>query len=126
MAKTPLRKRRYGWIIWLVVLVGGALLGYRYIKHRPIATIPVRIHRVERGRVRDLVSTVAAGRVAAVREASLRAEIAGTVLHLHHRRGDHVAAGEPLIGRLLLWDGLRADARVMKVPRDPDCPVCGH
>lgn len=34
-------------------------------------------------------------------------------------------AGEPLIGRLLLWDGLRADARVMKVPRDPACPVCG-
>lgn len=36
-----------------------------------------------------------------------------------------VGAGEPLIGRLLLWDGLRADARVMKVPRDPACPVCG-
>jgi molybdopterin-synthase adenylyltransferase len=35
-------------------------------------------------------------------------------------------AGEPLIGRLLLWDGLRADARVMKVPRDPACPVCGQ
>jgi adenylyltransferase/sulfurtransferase len=34
-------------------------------------------------------------------------------------------AGEPLVGRFLLWDGLRADARVMKVPRDPDCPVCG-
>jgi len=34
-------------------------------------------------------------------------------------------AGEPLIGRLLLWDGLQADARVMKVPRDPACPVCG-
>ncbi len=33
--------------------------------------------------------------------------------------------GEPLVGRLLLWDGLRADARVMKVPRDPACPVCG-
>lgn len=33
--------------------------------------------------------------------------------------------GEPLIGRLLLWDGLHAAARVMKVPRDPDCPVCG-
>ena len=33
--------------------------------------------------------------------------------------------GELLVGRLLLWDGLRADARVMKVPRDPDCPVCG-
>lgn len=33
--------------------------------------------------------------------------------------------GEPLIGRLLLWDGLRADARVVNVPRDPACPVCG-
>ena len=33
--------------------------------------------------------------------------------------------GELLVGRLLLWDGLRADARVMKVPRDPACPVCG-
>lgn len=33
--------------------------------------------------------------------------------------------GELLVGRLLLWDGLRADARVMKVPRDPSCPVCG-
>ncbi len=34
-------------------------------------------------------------------------------------------AGEPLVGRLLLWDGLRADARVMRVPRDPACPACG-
>ncbi len=33
--------------------------------------------------------------------------------------------GELLVGRLLLWDGLQADARVMKVPRDPACPVCG-
>ena len=34
--------------------------------------------------------------------------------------------GEPLVGKLLLWDGLRAEARVMKVPRDPACPVCGQ
>jgi adenylyltransferase/sulfurtransferase len=34
--------------------------------------------------------------------------------------------GEPLIGRLLLWDGLRADVRVMRVPRDPACPICGQ
>jgi len=34
--------------------------------------------------------------------------------------------GELLVGRLLLWDGLRADARVMKVPRDPACLVCGQ
>ena len=34
--------------------------------------------------------------------------------------------GELLVGKLLLWDGLRAEARVMKVPRDPACPVCGQ
>ena len=34
--------------------------------------------------------------------------------------------GEPLIGRLLLWDGLRADVRVMRVPRDPACLICGQ
>jgi molybdopterin-synthase adenylyltransferase len=33
--------------------------------------------------------------------------------------------GETQIGRLLLWDGLQAGVRVMKVPRDPACPVCG-
>lgn len=33
--------------------------------------------------------------------------------------------GTPMIGKLLLWDGLQADARVMKVPRDPACPICG-
>ena len=34
-------------------------------------------------------------------------------------------AGEPLRGRLLLWDALHADARVIEVARDPGCAVCG-
>ena len=34
-------------------------------------------------------------------------------------------AGEPLRGRLLLWDALGADARVIDVARDPACAVCG-
>jgi len=34
--------------------------------------------------------------------------------------------GEVLVGRLLLWDGLRTEARVLKAPRDPACPVCGQ
>lgn len=34
--------------------------------------------------------------------------------------------GDPLCGRLLLWDGLRAEARVVRVPRDPGCPVCSQ
>lgn len=35
-------------------------------------------------------------------------------------------AGEPLVGRLLLFDGLSAEARTIALPRDPACPVCGH
>ncbi|MBT9568393.1 MAG: molybdopterin-synthase adenylyltransferase MoeB [Thiobacillus sp.] len=34
-------------------------------------------------------------------------------------------AGAPLIGKLLLWDGVQSEARMLKVPRDPACPVCG-
>jgi sulfur-carrier protein adenylyltransferase/sulfurtransferase len=33
--------------------------------------------------------------------------------------------GEPLIGRFLLYDALKMRFREFKVPRDPDCPVCG-
>ena len=33
--------------------------------------------------------------------------------------------GEPLIGRLLLYDAWRARVREITLPRDPACPVCG-
>jgi adenylyltransferase/sulfurtransferase len=33
--------------------------------------------------------------------------------------------GEPLIGRLLLYDALAMRFRQIVLPRDPDCPVCG-
>jgi sulfur-carrier protein adenylyltransferase/sulfurtransferase len=33
--------------------------------------------------------------------------------------------GEPLIGRLLLYDSLATRFTELKVNRDPDCPVCG-
>lgn len=33
--------------------------------------------------------------------------------------------GEPLVGRLLLYDALRMKARDIVLPRDPGCPVCG-
>jgi molybdopterin/thiamine biosynthesis adenylyltransferase/rhodanese-related sulfurtransferase len=34
--------------------------------------------------------------------------------------------GEPLIGRLLLYDALSMRFREMKLRKDPDCPVCGE
>ena len=33
--------------------------------------------------------------------------------------------GEPLVGRLLLYDALRMRLRQITLPRDPECPVCG-
>lgn len=35
-------------------------------------------------------------------------------------------AGEPLSGRLLLYDGLAGTARTVRVAPDPDCPDCGQ
>jgi molybdopterin/thiamine biosynthesis adenylyltransferase len=34
--------------------------------------------------------------------------------------------GEPLIGRLLLYDSLGTRFTELKVKRDPDCPICGE
>ncbi len=33
--------------------------------------------------------------------------------------------GEPLIGRLLLFDALAMEFRELKIDKDPNCPVCG-
>jgi molybdopterin/thiamine biosynthesis adenylyltransferase len=33
--------------------------------------------------------------------------------------------GETLTGRLVLFDGLTHEWRSLKLPRDPECPVCG-
>lgn len=34
-------------------------------------------------------------------------------------------AGEPLLGRLMIYDALDGETRTVKVGVDPDCPVCG-
>jgi sulfur-carrier protein adenylyltransferase/sulfurtransferase len=34
--------------------------------------------------------------------------------------------GDPLVGRLLLWDALDGRFDELKLRRDPDCPVCGE
>jgi molybdopterin/thiamine biosynthesis adenylyltransferase len=34
-------------------------------------------------------------------------------------------AGDSLAGRLLIFDGLSGQCRIVRLPRDPACPVCG-
>jgi sulfur-carrier protein adenylyltransferase/sulfurtransferase len=33
--------------------------------------------------------------------------------------------GDPLVGRLLIYDSLEEDFQTVKVSRDPACPACG-
>ena len=37
-----------------------------------------------------------------------------------------LGAGEPLIGRLLVYDALAMEFQTFRVPKDPDCAVCGE
>jgi molybdopterin/thiamine biosynthesis adenylyltransferase len=37
-----------------------------------------------------------------------------------------VGAGEPLIGRLLMYDALDASTTTLKIRRDPECPICSR
>ncbi len=37
-----------------------------------------------------------------------------------------LGAGEPLIGRLMLYDALGMSFREMKLRKDPNCPICGE
>jgi sulfur-carrier protein adenylyltransferase/sulfurtransferase len=37
-----------------------------------------------------------------------------------------LGVGEPLIGRLILFDALKFQFRELKLEKDPDCPVCGR
>jgi adenylyltransferase/sulfurtransferase len=36
-----------------------------------------------------------------------------------------LGVGETLVGRLLVYDAMRMAFRELRVPKDPDCPVCG-
>lgn len=83
--------------MWLALVALVAVGGWRFAKSREAVAVPVSMIAAEKGNVRDFVTSVSAGRVSAKQEALLRAEIAGRVVKLHHRRGDRVAAGEPLV-----------------------------
>jgi HlyD family secretion protein len=92
-----LKRKRGRWWVWLLVVAAAVAGGVVWKRRRPSAGVAVRAWEVRRGSVRDLVSSVSTGRIAAAHEANIRAEIAGRVVRLHHRRGERVAQGEPLV-----------------------------
>lgn len=92
-----LRRRRLRWLLWLLPLVIAAVGAALLVRQRGAPPVTVSTTTVQRGHVRDFVTSVAAGRVSARKEITMRAEIAGKVQTVHKRRGDTVRAGEPLI-----------------------------
>jgi len=94
-----LRKR--GWLKWIVWLAIGAALAAALVVARGRAgtgdVTTVQVAAVQRGTVRDYVTSTSAGRVSAKTEATLRAEIIGKVRTVHKKRGDKVLAGEAIV-----------------------------
>lgn len=90
---TDERKRRsLPWVALLMVpVLGGGIVWYLRAREPPLAVETVR---VERGEVREIVTSAAAGEVRAERRVLVRSEIAATVLSTKKRQGDRVTAGE--------------------------------
>ncbi len=91
------RKRRSPWptrIVVLLVLAGGGFWLARAAKKKPIV---VELAQVERGPVRDEISSSTAGQVLPERDATVRAELSGRALAVRHQRGERVKAGEVIV-----------------------------
>lgn len=85
---------------WLKVLVVLAVLVAAVVVIRallPKQTIPVRAVKVERGMVRDVVSSSQAGEVTAELHAAVRAEVGGAVVAVLHKRGERVTKGTVIV-----------------------------
>lgn len=90
------RKRRaLPWVTLLLLGCGGAaLIAYSRTREPPIEVETVR---VEKGEVREMISSAAAGEVKPARRVTVRAEIAGTVAQVKRHQGDRIAAQEVIV-----------------------------
>jgi len=85
------------WLLWSLLLAAGAAVLLRFTLLAP-ERIPVKVVRVERGRVESTITNTKAGTVRARRRAQLSSEVGGRVVEIAHREGDRVTAGAPLLG----------------------------
>ncbi|HSG06625.1 MAG TPA: ThiF family adenylyltransferase, partial [Nitrospiria bacterium] len=68
-----------------------------------------------------------AGLVPSCQEAGVLGVLAGTVGVLQATEGlkEVLDIGQRLYGRLLIYDALEMTFREVRIPKDPDCPLCG-
>lgn len=103
----PGQKRRSPWLVSIGVLLALGLVGVLLAlgaKPKPIA---VDTAAVERGAVKDEISSSTAGEVMPERKATVRAELVARVLAVKHQRGERVKSGEVIA----LLDTADLDAR---------------
>jgi len=82
-------------VIGLLILIGLVLLGWQRVNSSPAAAATLQTAAVERG---TLVATVnAAGNITAKASATLTFPVSGTVQKVYVKKGDVVAAGQPLV-----------------------------
>jgi len=69
----------------------------------------------------------AAGLVPACAEAGILGALAGVMGAMQAAEAIKLitGAGHPLMGRLMIYDALEAETRIIEIARQPDCPVCG-
>ena len=103
-----LRKRRNPWALRIGILV--TVLGVVVLLVLGAKPKPIKVDTtvVERGTVRDEISSSSAGEVMAESKATIRAELSGRVLAVGHRRGERVKKGEVVVA----LDGADLDARM--------------
>jgi adenylyltransferase/sulfurtransferase len=67
------------------------------------------------------------GMVPSCQEAGILGAVAGTLGVLQATEAIKLICGigAPLVGKLLIYDALNADFRKVRIPRDPDCAICG-
>lgn len=68
------------------------------------------------------------GLIPSCSEAGILGSLAGTMgtLQASETVKEILGIGRSLSGRLLLYDALEGTFRMLAVPRDPDCPLCGE
>jgi len=92
------RRRRSPWprrAVMAVLIVGGLGALFRRATNRP--PMEVEVVKAIRGTVTDEISSASAGEVMAERDATVRADLAGRVLAVKHRRGERVKKGEVIV-----------------------------
>jgi HlyD family secretion protein len=91
------RRRRSPWPMRIAIVLVLALVGVLAVRGSKPKPILVETRRVERGTIRDEISSSSAGEVMAEQRAIIRAELSGSVVAVQRRTGERVKKDELIL-----------------------------